>query len=129
NLLYTGEDIQKVEPLTHKTYLPGGGTALLDAVARTIITTGQRLEAMKEEERPARVIVAILTDGQENSSLEFGGPDGRTKVFGMIKKQTEQYNWVFVFIGANQDAIQAGSGLGIGAANSISTANNTKGVT
>ncbi len=129
NLLYTGEDIQKVEPLTHKTYMPGGSTALLDAISRTILTTGQRLEAMKEEERPARVIVAILTDGQENASQEFGGPSGRAKVFEMIKAQTDKYNWVFVFIGANQDGIQAGSGMGITVANSISTANNTKGVT
>lgn len=127
NLLYTGEDIQKVQPLTRETYVPGGNTALLDAIARTIVTTGQRLEALSEEQRPARVIFAIFTDGFENASIEFGGPAGHSKVMGMIKDQQEKYNWQFLFIGASQDAIQAGTGMGISSATSFSTANNAKG--
>ena len=127
-LLYSGEDIKKVEPLTHATYAPGGGTALLDAIARTIITTGQRLEAMPEQERPGRVIVVILTDGQENSSVEYGGHDGHKRVMEMIEHQTKTYNWQFLFIGAQQDAIQGGGRIGVAAANSISTANTSKGI-
>lgn len=126
-LLYNGEDVKKVEPLTHQTYRPDGYTALLDAVARTIITTGQRLEAMPEAERPAKVVCVIITDGEENSSKEYGGPEGRAKVFQMIKQQTEAYKWNFIFLGANQDAIQAGAGLGIAAANAMSYASNAKG--
>jgi hypothetical protein len=129
NMLYSGEDIQKVQPLTPQTYEPSGYTALLDAIGRTILTTGQRLDALPEDQKPARVIVAILTDGEENSSREFGGAEGRAKIFEMIKHQTERYNWQFVFLGANQDSIQAGAGIGVAASNSISTANNAKGVT
>lgn len=127
NILYAGEDIQKVEPLTRETYKPGGNTALLDAIARTIITTGQRLEALPEDQRPARVIFGIFTDGMENSSVEYGGEAGHAKVMEMIKNQREKYNWQFMFIGASQDAIQSGSGIGINSATSFSTANNSKG--
>jgi hypothetical protein len=127
-LCCSGKDIQSVEPLTEQTYAPAGSTALLDAIATTISTTGQRLESMNEEERPARVIFAILTDGEENSSRTFRGLTGRAKVFEMIKHQTERYNWQFVFLGANQDAIQAGEGIGVAASNAISTSNTSGGV-
>jgi hypothetical protein len=127
SLLYNGEDIKTVQPLTHETYRPGGNTALLDAIARTITTTGQRLEAMTEAERPARVIIVILTDGQENSSVEHNGPAGHKKVMELIKQQTEKFNWQFLFIGAQQDAIQSGEGLGIGSANAISSSSSAKG--
>lgn len=127
-LLYTGEDIQKVQPLTHDTYQPDGYTALLDAIGRTILTTGQRLEAMPEAERPAKVVIAISTDGKENKSQEFQGEQGRQRVFAMIKEQTEVYKWNFIFLGANQDAIEAGEGMGIGAKSAMSVANNTAGI-
>lgn len=129
SLLYSGEDIQKVQPLTEKTYHPDGYTALLDAIGKTIQTTGQRLDALPEDQKPARVVIAIFTDGEENSSREFNGPVGRSKVFEMIKHHTDKYNWQFLFLGASQDAVQAGGGLGIGASNSMSTANTAKGTT
>jgi hypothetical protein len=125
----SGEAIQTVQPLTESTYQPGGNTALLDAIARTILTTGQRLAAMPEEERPARVIVLIMTDGQENMSQEFGGPQGHAKVMAMIKEQTEKWKWQFIFMGANQDAIKAGEGLGMSANNVMSYAATPKGTT
>lgn len=129
NMVCNGADIQEVELLTEKTYQPSGYTALLDAIAKTIQTTGNRIEALPEDQRPARVIVAVFTDGEENSSQEFGGDEGRKKVFDMIKHQTEKYNWQFLFLGASQDAIKAGSGMGITANNAISTANNAQGTT
>lgn len=127
-LVHYGKDVQSVEPLTEETYRPGGNTALLDAIAKTITETGERLAKLPESERPGKVIVVIMTDGQENSSREFGGPLGHGKVMAMIKRQTESYKWQFVFLGANQDAIQVGQGLGIGAANSVSYAVTGQGV-
>jgi hypothetical protein len=35
----------------------------------------------------------------------------------MIKHQRDKYAWEFIFLGANQDAIQAGSAIGIPASN------------
>ncbi|MBV5329341.1 MAG: hypothetical protein JZU65_17255 [Chlorobium sp.] len=75
-----------------------------------------RLAALPEDKRPSKVIFVILTDGEENNSTEF--PSARVKA--IIQQQTEVYNWDFVFLGANQDAMYAGSSMGIHANNSMS---------
>lgn len=107
--------IRQVPPLDAKTFVPRGMTALLDAVGRTIDDVGVRLAATPEEQRPAKVIVAILTDGQENASRDYTF----AKVAGMIKHQQEKYSWEFLFLAANQDAIAAAGALSIGAKDAI----------
>lgn len=94
---------------------PRGGTALLDAIGRSINSLGKRLNDTPEEERPGAVVFVILTDGQENSSVEFS----LTRIHEMISHQRDTYGWQFMFIGANQDAIQAGASLGIARGMSI----------
>lgn len=89
--------------------IPSGMTALMDAVGRAINETGIRLSQMLEQDRPALVIFAILTDGQENSSKEFS----RTQVKEMIERQTKDYDWQFTFLGANQDAFSEAANIGI----------------
>ena len=37
----------------------------------------------------------------------------------MINHQRDSYKWEFVFLGANQDAIQAGGSIGVAAASSV----------
>jgi uncharacterized protein YegL len=106
--------IQTAEPLTHETYQPRGSTALLDAIGRTIDHIGSELAATPEAERPAKVIVAILTDGQENASERFSMADINQR----ITHQTETYHWEFLFLGANQDAIASAARMGIHAHNS-----------
>ena len=81
----------------------------MDSIGRTINTMGERLDKTPEPERPAKVLMVILTDGLENASQEFK----RDQIYSMINHQREKYAWVFVFLGANQDAIQAGSAIGI----------------
>lgn len=93
--------VASVAPLDETTYVPRGTTALLDAIGRMIDDLGARLAAMPEEERPAGVIVAILTDGAENASMEYS----HARVAEMIEHQRTVYNWSFVFLAANQDAI------------------------
>lgn len=100
------------------TLVPRGATALLDAVGRTISAVGAQLAAKPEDERPGEVIVVILTDGEENSSREFG-PDAVKK---MIAVQQDDYGWKFVFLGADQDAFAAAGGMGIRAATTLSYA-------
>ena len=62
---------------------------------------------------PAQVIVAILTDGAENSSQNYTWH----QLAGVIRRQTEQYRWTFLFLGANQDAIATAAQMNIAAAN------------
>ena len=121
--IYTARPITVAPLLTTDTYVPRGYTALLDAIGRTINETGKRLAAMAEDQRPEKVIFVILTDGEENASKQFP----REKVFDMIGHQRSTYLWDFVFIGANQDAIQTGAVLNIDAASTMTYAANSVG--
>lgn len=107
------QPIQSVEPLTDRTFVPRGSTALFDAIGRTITTIGERLAKTIEADRPAQVIVAILTDGEENASHEYG----RERIAEMIKHQQEAYNWQFIFLAANMDAFAQASALNIPVSN------------
>jgi uncharacterized protein YegL len=109
-----------VPNLTKDTFSPRENTPLHDAMGWTIIEVGERLEKMPEEERPEKVIIVILTDGHENASKEFT----KENVANMVKHQTEKYNWTFIFLGANQNAVLTAKGFNISADTSMSYNNN-----
>jgi uncharacterized protein with von Willebrand factor type A (vWA) domain len=117
------ESIKSARFLTRVTYQPCGGTALFDALMRSINDTGSYLSSINEDERPNKVIFAIITDGEENASKL-----GYTKeqVASTIKQQQELYSWEFVFIGANQDSFSEAANLGI--SNSINFCGSAAGV-
>jgi hypothetical protein len=108
---FQNRDIQSVEPLTDKTFVPRGQTALFDAVGRTINEVGARLAATPEPERPEKVLVCIVTDGEENSSRRFS----RSQIREMIEHQRGKYNWEFAFLAADQDAFAEAESMGISA--------------
>jgi uncharacterized protein YegL len=114
-LLHAHADIKKVAPLTSKEYFARGTTALLDAVGKTIVDIGKRLEATPEAERPAKVLFVITTDGMENASREYSAE----KIKEMIEHQKSVYSWEFLFLGANIDAVGTARGLGIDADNAV----------
>ncbi len=102
--IYKATPINEVGFLDDNIFVPGGWTALFDAVGVAIYEAKERLK-----NNPfAKVIFVILTDGEENKSKEYT----REQVFNMITEQTEA-GWEFIFLGANQDAIQAGGRIGI----------------
>jgi hypothetical protein len=121
---YDGRPIKDVPPLDEHTYVPRGTTALLDAIGRTVNTIGERLDKTPEANRPGKVLIVILTDGLENASQEFK----RNQIYSMIKHQRDKYAWEFIFLGANQDAIQAGSLIGIPASNAATFNETPEGV-
>lgn len=101
--------IAAVEPLTYKTYRPAGGTPLLDAIGNGINDLGKQLAALPESHRPEKVVFAIITDGQENSSKEFT----KAQIEAMIKTQREAYNWQIVFQSSDLSAMQDAQSYGI----------------
>lgn len=101
--------IKDVEPLTDEQYSVSGMTALLDAVGGAIHHIGNIHKYARNEDVPEKTIFVITTDGQENSSCEY---DYR-KVRQMIERQQEKYNWEFLFLGANIDAVGEAGRLGI----------------
>lgn len=111
--VHVGKPIKDVPALTHETFVPRGGTALLDAIGRSINGAGARLSAMPEHERPGKVLFVVVTDGEENSSKEFS----QAKIREMIKAQTEIYKWEFIYLGANQDAFKVGEAMAFTSAN------------
>ncbi|MBO1510083.1 VWA domain-containing protein [Metabacillus bambusae] len=107
-ILWNGITTNNVR-LTDKDYFVRGGTALLDAVGKTILDVGYRLSNANEDERPGKVIFVITTDGLENASREFT----YNKIKDLIKHQQEKYHWEFIFLGANIDAIKVADNIGI----------------
>ena len=89
---------------------PRGGTALLDAIGCTIAMLQLRLDDMKLEDRPVTVIFAVITDGKENASKTWSRP----QVMRDIKAKTAE-GWHFTFLGADEDALEEGLGLGFDA--------------
>lgn len=115
--------IGEVVELDASTYVPRSMTALMDAIGRTIDNVGKRLAAMKEEDRPGKVLIAIFTDGHENASSDYT----LKKISEMIKHQQEKYSWEFFFLGANQDAIASAARMNIHAYNSSTFEHNDRG--
>ena len=103
---------------------PRGGTALVDAIGRTINSVGDRLKNTNESDRPETVIMTIITDGEENASHEYTSE----KVKEMVKHQTDKYQWKFLFLGSNIDAVKTGSRYGFNVNNSMSYNSSAKGV-
>ena len=124
DVIHNGSDIQVVENLNTTTFVPRGSTALLDAIGKTIDDIGARLSRTPEPERPGKVILAILTDGEENSS-EVYTPE---KVEAMLRHQQEKYQWEVVFLAANQDAIMAAKKLAIPSENAFNFCPSPEGV-
>ncbi len=115
---YSSLPLSEIVDLDHKTFVPRGTTALLDAIGRTIDELGNRLAQLPESDRPGLVIVAILTDGFENSSHTYSWRD----ISERIAHQRDAYNWKFLFLAANQDAIATAARIHIGAHDSASFA-------
>jgi hypothetical protein len=103
------EPVQSVETLTRETYVPRASTPLLDALGRGINDLERTIADMGNEERPSKVVMVIITDGQENSSREFN----RGQVVKMIKDRSEKDDWQFVFLSADLAAIGDAMSYGI----------------
>ena len=110
-LLHDRIDIRAVAPITKKEYSVGGSTALLDAIGKTIhkIRTAQKNTA--KDYQAEKVMFVIITDGEENSSRHYSS----TQVKEMIQRQKELYDWEFIFLGANIDAVETAGQFGIDA--------------
>ena len=106
--VYEGVDINEIGAIKVE---PRGMTALYDGIGTAIDETGKRLARLPEDQRPGLVIVAIMTDGGENSSCKYTHQTVKQK----IEHQTDKYSWQFMFLGANQDSFLVGGNLGIDA--------------
>lgn len=110
DVVYTAMPIASVPKLS---LVPRGMTALYDAIGKTIVSTGERLRAMRESDRPDKVLFVIITDGGENQSREYVGAVGAAKIATMTQHQRDKYQWEFIYLGANQDSFAVAQTIGI----------------
>lgn len=102
--------IANVPKLTENEYYVRGCTALLDAIGGAIHHIGNVHKYARPEDVPAKTLFVITTDGLENASRRYSFK----MVKEMIERQKSKYNWEFLFLGANIDAIKVAGNLGIG---------------
>lgn len=99
---YTSKPLAEVPTMTEADFIPGGMTALRDGVGRAIV------DASRQVQPDDKVLVIIMTDGGENSSREYS----HEAILDQIKAHREK-GWEFVFLGAGEEAWNAGRMLGI----------------
>ena len=56
-----------------------------------------------------------MTDGLENASKEWTG----AAIKALVEQQTGQFNWQFLYMGADQDAVEVGASLGVAREHSV----------
>lgn len=110
--------LSEVQPLTEKDYEVRGSTALLDAVGDAINHVKKVHKYIRkyadEEHLPEKTLFVITTDGMENSSVKYD--------YNQIKRLIEQQKelgWEFIFLGANIDAVEVASHIGIDARRAV----------
>lgn len=97
-MITNGKCIKNVKKLSRKQYIPGGLTALLDAIGDTI--------KYMDEKGSDKVLFIITTDGEENSSRRYTKED--------IKRLINIHdNWEFIYLGADIDSYSEASSIGI----------------
>jgi Mg-chelatase subunit ChlD len=100
--VYDRMPITKVSDFNEKDYQPTDNTPLYDAMGDSITN----LQRYIDEEENA--LVTIITDGYENASREWN----HQRVFQLVE-DLKKKNWLFTYIGANQDALAVARDMGI----------------
>lgn len=104
NPLHFVEPCSKINKLNTENYNPDVLTPLHDAIGYGI----NKLSEYLKDKANYSVLVTILTDGEENASIEYDAM--------CIKKSIEKYkknNWTFTYIGTNHDIQKAANDLDI----------------
>jgi hypothetical protein len=107
--VYDGIPLAEIGALSTETYRPAGGTALFDGIGTMIDTIAARTD------QSSKVIIAILTDGAENSSQEYSLDQVAERIF----TRRISYDWQFLFLSASPDALRTGINLRIAKSNII----------
>ena len=124
DVLYDRIPLADMPVMTEKEYFTRGSTALLDALGGAIHHIGNVHKYAREEDRPAKTVFVITTDGMENSSIHYKA----RKVKEMVKHEQEKYGWEFLFLGANIDAIEVANAYGLKKGRAVRYHNDKEGI-
>jgi len=109
---YFNKPSSSIKDINESNYNCSGTTALLDAIGVGVRTLNEKISS-KILSGEASAVVVIITDGEENASLEFDS----NKVKNMIVELQDTNKWTFTFIGANIDSISTATKYGIDKSN------------
>jgi len=107
--------IEQIQMLSRENYRPGGLTALLDGIGKSIEAIRSKYDQEIKEDL-ASVVMVILTDGGENASRFYT----RNRIADTIKELDVTGKWTFSFLGADLNALEASENLNIREENIIS---------
>ena len=99
---YSATPIDEVKEITKEDYIACGCTALYDAMGEMIS------ELKRKVTLEDRVLVTVITDGYENASIHWNGPQIKSLV-----EELRHEGWTFTYIGANQDVEAVAGSMGI----------------
>lgn len=102
NRIYSAVPIAEARNITRRDYPLLGCTALYDAMGTCISELQQKVT------HADRVLVTIITDGYENASRTWSGPQIKSLV-----EELRQMGWTFTYIGADQDVERIAGEMGI----------------
>ena len=122
-VLHDRVPIADIKPMTEEDYQVRGSTALLDAIGDAIKHIKNVHKYAREEDKPAKTLFVITTDGMENSSRRYSYKE----IKALVKKQQEKNGWEFLFLGANIDSIDVAGSLGIMADRAVNYHNDREG--
>ena len=101
--------IAEVRGLTRGTYVPRGSTPLLDVMGMGMNDLEWQIAQMPQDTRPERVVMVVVTDGQENASREFR----KDQIERMIRRHQDVDVWQFIFLSADLTSIMDAHDYGI----------------
>jgi len=96
--------VKDVPDLDRETYTPTDLTPLYDAIGSTMTDL-----------KGKKGVFVIMTDGQENASVEYS----QQQIFDMVTEKRKK-GWEVVFLGADQDAWATGQVIGVSKGSTMS---------
>ena len=122
DIKYFAEPVEKLVELSRLTYRPDGGTAMYDAIGKTIDRMQKEIKDIDDPN--VAVLFVIITDGQENSSSTVSG----AMLGDIIKSLNKTKRWTFSVLGANIDLESLSATLNINTSNMAKFSANAVGV-
>lgn len=116
-ILHFIDPVTKLEQINSEHYCPAASTPLYDAIGNAVA----KMKQVVTNQTKYNVLVTILTDGEENASIEYSG-SAIKKIIDELKEQ----NWTFTYIGTEHDVMRVANSISIN--NIISFGKNAAGM-
>jgi Mg-chelatase subunit ChlD len=103
-ILHFIDPVSKLELIDSARYRPDASTPLFDAMGNSFA----KLRQVLENQENYNVLVTILTDGEENASVEYTGAAIKTLI-----EELKSKRWTFTYIGTDHDVVKFATSLSI----------------